>query len=129
MSFDSFIDSTGHLATPILQLEEAEWHEGEPDVADAAFTPFECALFLPLGQEQDTPRGRRVIKRPTLLASPVDLLNDDIVLEADGFLDITATELTGADPVRWQVDGAAQPFGRPGDEPIGFQTYLKRVED
>jgi hypothetical protein len=50
---------------------------------------------------------------------------------ADDELLITAIELspaTGAETVRWQIEGQPQPFGPPGEAVVGVQANLKRVE-
>jgi hypothetical protein len=130
-----------HTATPWRKVDdradapdEADWIEGEPGADDQEperGTPFPCVLFLPLGSEEaGRPRARQV-SRPTMLFLPerddgstVDVTGNDELL-------ISAPELaawTGAAEQRWQVDGAPQPFGPPG-EVIGLQATVLKVDD
>jgi hypothetical protein len=122
-------DRLEHLATPIRYVMEGERIEGERDVAAVPFTPFECLLLAPNAPRDDpSPRGRRVIKRPTLLYEPYDLLDEDPDLTPDVELDIEAEGLPERWQGRWQVEGEPLPMGRPG-ELLGYQAFLKRVED
>ena len=119
-----------HRAVPLRPREDGPWIEGEPEIEDDEGTPFDCALFLPLSAEDGAaPRGRRQVRRPTLLLPPTD--DDDVELTVShaDLLDVTAPELTGPEAVRWQVESGPQPFGRPGDPLVGSQVMLKRVED
>lgn len=124
-----------HTAWPVRSVEEGPWVDGERDVEPTEGAPFDCALFLPLGEEPQTPRGGRSVKRPTLLYEPEDRLGAQIELSHEDELLIVAEELNVAEGreederVRWQVNGAPQPFGRPGAEPVGFQAALVRVDD
>lgn len=120
-----------HLATPLTVVTAENWLGGDPDEDEVPLTPIPVCLFLPLGGEENSaPRGRRSIRRPTLLMGERDLADDltDYLVPSDQ-LDVLAPELTGPDPLRWQIDGWSQPFGPPGEEPIGRQAILKRVED
>jgi hypothetical protein len=78
--------------------------------------------------------GRRIIQ-PTLLYEPFRADGSAVGLRAEDELDVTAPELNLAqgDPagraVRWQVVGAPQPLGRPGDDPVAVQATLRRVEE
>lgn len=131
-----------HRATPVAAMQvtdgedeyiegepDEDWIEGEPDVDEVPGTPFDCCLFLPQGTEQAAPRGRRTITRPTLLLAAEDDEGLPVLAAAELLLDIVAEELTGPTPVRWQVDGDPQPFGKPGTSIIGSQVALKRVRD
>lgn len=128
MAYDDVLQ---HEATPLITLTDpVNWIEGDPDEDEVPVTPVPCALFLPLGGEDNqTPRGRRSIRRPTLLLAQEDLLGDPVELSTEDRLSILAPELTGPEPLTWQIDGHTQPFGRPGEEPIGKQVIVKRVED
>lgn len=118
-----------HTATPVIFLQSGERIEGERDVAEEAGTPFGCFLQIPGGEEDgSTPRGRRQIKRPTLLFRPRDLLGDVIALSNADELLIVAPNLTGPDAVRWQVVGTPEILSAPR-RLKGFQARLKRVED
>lgn len=114
------------------QGEPVEWVEGEPgaDGPQPVDGPeFPCFLFLPLGSEDEAhPRSRKV-SRPTVMWDPAEVVGDNPT--ADDELLIVAPELApvlGAGEVRWQVDGAPQPFGPPGEQVVGVQATLKRVE-
>lgn len=118
-----------HSAYVLRPVQSGARIEGEHDVEDEEGTPFDCFLILPRGgQESNAPRGRRTITRPTLLYEPEDQLNGVVELDSTSKLMVTAEELTGPDPVEWQVDGDPTPFARPG-ELIGFEVNLKRVSD
>lgn len=112
----------------------AEWVEGAFDEADVLGPPFDCCLFLPQGTEAPAGRGRRV-KEPTLLV-PTEAQDGAVLeLKATDELLLTAPELNVAQglpedaQVRWMIVGAPQLFGRPGDDVIGGQATLRRVED
>lgn len=122
-----------HTATPLLWVTGPNWIEGEPDENRVPGTPFACCLFLPLPGQAQPRRGRRVVSVPTLLLATHDLADSPVDVRASDELDITAPELPppwgGPDPVRWQVEGDPQPFGPPGEDLVGMQVALKRVED
>lgn len=119
-----------HTATPVTEVEsddEATWAAGEPEKTVTTGEAFPCVLFLPLGKREDT-RGRQV-REPTLLWEAFNEEGEPMVpVKENDELLILAEELTGADPVRWQVNGEPQPFGPPG-EVIGYQATLIRVSD
>lgn len=119
-----------HTAIPVYSIQSGERIEGEHDVEEVKGTPFGCFLMLPGGGEEDSasPRGRRQIKRPTLLMRATDSLGERINLSPADELLIEAPNVTGPDPVRWQVVGTPEPF-TPPRRLIGFQARLKRVED
>lgn len=118
-----------HTATPVLWVQSGERVEGERDVSRELGTPFGCYLILPGGEEDSgTPRGRRNVKRPTLLYRPKDRAGDVIRLNSADELEIIALNATGPDPVLWQVVGSPEPF-TPPRRLVGFQARLKRVED
>jgi hypothetical protein len=126
----AFEDALEHVAVPRVTVEQVGWIEGEPEEdRDRPGIPFACVLFMPLGPEQSASRGARVVKRPTLLCSYLDHDGNVVSLSPKDKLDVTAPKLTGPDPVRWQIDGSVQPFGPPGDETIGSQVILKRVDE
>lgn len=116
-------------------VDERNWIEGEPDDSGASAeggtpgTPIDCCLFLPLGTEEKPRRGRRVVTVPTLLFAVEDTAGVEVQLSPADQLDVTAPEVTGPDPIRWQVDGGVQPFGPPGEDLIGKQVAVKRVDD
>lgn len=123
---------TPHVAALRVYVEAgAEWIEGEPgDGPEPVLGPlFPCFLFLPLGQEEPGPRSRKV-SRPTVMWDPAELTGDHP--SAEGELLIEAPEyapVTGAGAVRWQIEGAPQPFGPPGGPLVGVQATLKQVQD
>lgn len=116
-----------HLGVPVETREDtAGWAEGEPDTPEQVPVPeraFGCCLFLPGSSEETGGRGSRQVKRPTLLLPP------GLPVTRKDQVDVTAAELTGPDPVRWQVEGDPQPFGKPGEATIGSQVTLRRVEE
>lgn len=120
-----------HTATPVTQSEsddEATWAAGEPDESTVTGTTFPCCLFLPLGPARQDTKGRQV-REPTLLWEAYDEEGEPLPLvRINDELLIVALELTGEDPVRWQVLGEPQPLGAPGNV-IGFQATLARVSD
>ena len=118
-----------HTATPVLYLEAGERIEGERDVSRELGTPFGCFLQLPGGEEDSSsPRGRRQIKRPTLLFRKKDFAGDVIELSNTDELMILAPLLTGPEAIRWQVVGTPEYLAAPR-RLIGFQARLRRVED
>lgn len=138
----AFEDVLVHTAVP-LEVGEGTYVEGhfvpgEPEPGN----PFACVLFLPDPSSEDaSPQviyGRRIVQ-PTLLYSPRRLLPpapaEMVALAPEDEVDVTAPEINVAEgreagaALRWQVAGRPQPFGRPGDEPVGFQVTLRRVEE
>jgi hypothetical protein len=118
-----------HTATPVLWVQSGERIEGERDVSMELGTPFGCFLQLPGGEEDSgTPRGRRQVKRPTLLFNARDLIGEVIELSNADELLVEAPLLTGPDPVRWQIVGTPEYLASPR-RLVGFQARLKRVED
>jgi hypothetical protein len=119
-----------HRATPIREVEQGDWIEGERDAEPQPLDPFPCCLFLPLGQEQQQGGRSRKVTAPTLLYQPGPAAN---VLTADDEVLVRAPELAawtdGQAEVKWKVDGAPQPAGRPGEEPVVVQAKLVRVRD
>lgn len=107
------------------------WIEGEPgDGPEPVDGPqFPCFLFLPLGTEAPGPRSRK-ITRPTVMWDPAEIAGGKDP-RADDELFIVAPELApvlGAGSFRWQIEGAPQPFGPPGQPVVGVQANLKRVD-
>lgn len=126
-----FADIMVHVGVVLEVQSSGGYAQGEPaEVEPVPKQTIDCFLQLPRGADEDeeAPRGRRKITRPTLMYEPFDILGGDFTLKAEDLIDITAPELTGPDPVRWQVVGDAEPFARPGDL-IGSRSYLRRVED
>jgi hypothetical protein len=124
-----------HTAVPIVKRRRTTTVDGDTGgTGDEPGTPFDCCLFLPQGSEQSTPFGRQV-RRPTLLVAPEDSLGQPVALPFNAEVDVIAEELNLAEGrpaeanVRWQVDGSPQPFGKPGDDVIGYQVTVKRVEE
>lgn len=125
MAFDDVLVHTGR---PLVPEQAGPKIDGKAVINDVEGTPFACCLFLPApGGEED--RGRRVVKRPTLLFGPLDRAGEPLVVTGKSKLLVTAPELTGAAAVLWQVEGNVQAFGKPGDPVIGSQATLRRVED
>lgn len=141
-----------HVAIPTRYEEDpgvGEWIEGEPGPQGpepVTGVAFPLVLFLPLGTEEapgtESPRGRKV-SRPTIMFEPLRPLGwpqqpgTPITLGADDELLIFAPELAqffeqvageAIGTGRWQVEGAPQPFGPPG-EVIGVQANVKQVRD
>jgi hypothetical protein len=125
---------TPHVAQVLAYEEDgAGWIEGErgdaPEPTLLASIP--CYLFVPLGTEEQSARSRK-ITRPTVMWDPADITPAGAESpRADDELLITAIELspaTGAETVRWQIEGQPQPFGPPGEAVVGVQANLKRVE-
>lgn len=125
----SYEDALAHRAIPVGTVTAGNWIEGDPDEEEDAGTGFDCALFLPMGGEQNPPRGRRAVRTPTLLLAPLDDRGELVTVSPEDQLDITAPEITGPSALRWQVNGFPQPFGPPGEPIIGSQVTLVRVED
>lgn len=118
-----------HTATPVIYIQSGDYIEGESDVSRELATPFGCYLILPGGEEDSsTPRGRRNVKRPSLLFRPRDKIGQLIELSSADELEIVAPNVTGPDPVLWQVVGTPQPF-TPPRRLVGFEARLRRVED
>jgi len=129
-----FLDVLLHRAVPLSVVEEGEWVEGERVSRRAFGTPFRCVLFLPQGTETAAGRLRKV-REPLMLYGPLDEAGGVVALGPEDQVDVTAPELHAAEglredvPVRYQVAGAPQPFGKPGAPVIGFQVTLRRIED
>lgn len=130
-----FEDVLVHRATPLLSTkgDPDTWVEGESaDEQEVPGSPFDCCLFLPQGSEDGEKRGRGV-REPTLLFLPENDEGEPVALSREDQLDVVAPELNvvegrAADAVvRWQVAGAAQPFGKPGEDVIGFQVTLRKI--
>lgn len=117
-----------HTARPVQSEASGPKVDGRPQVSVVEGTPFECCLFLPAPGGEDERQGRRV-RRPTLLMLPEDTAGERLEVKAKQRLRITALEVTGPAAVEWQVEGDPQPFGKPGDDLIGWQATLRRVED
>lgn len=118
-----------HTAVPVVSSEEGEWIEGETDVEPKDGTPFPCLLQLPnASPEEVIPRGRRTIIQPQILFEPFDAAGGEVSLSAADEIKVTAPELTGPDPVKYQVDGEPTQLAKPGTR-IGFLARLKRVKD
>lgn len=125
-----------HTATPVQFVEATVegWAEGEPGegVEASLGVPFQCVLFLPgPGGEQSETYRPRVVRTPTLLYNPSRDDDSPIVIRNEDELLISAPELaawTGADEVRWQAVGDAQPFGPPGSV-YGIQATVRQIRD
>lgn len=121
-----------HVGVPVVETagERPEYVEGEPETTRPVDgSPFDCLLILPRGGDEDEiPRGRRKVKRPVILFEPFDVTGADFELRAEDRVKVTAPELTGVDPVLWQVEGDPTPMAKPGFL-VGYEAALKRVED
>lgn len=132
MPIDNAFNATGW---PVRREEEGPWIDGERDAEETVGDPFDCGLFLPTGEKPATPRGGRSVRRPTLIYEPEDRIGQTLALSHEDEVDVVAPEINLAEGrdedevVRWSVDGKPQPFGRPGDEPVGFQATLLKVDD
>jgi hypothetical protein len=125
-----------HTAWPWRTREAGEVVDGDVDATEEPRTPFDCCLFLPQGTEEGSSmRGGRQVRRPTLLVAAEDALGQPPALSHEDELDIVAEELNLAEGrpaetrIRWQVDGSPQPLGKPGEDVLGYQVTLVRVED
>lgn len=116
-----------HTARPVREEETGPKVDGRPSTAPVQGTPFDCCLFLPAPGAEAERQGRR-IKRPTLLMATLDRAGEPVAVSAEFRLLVTAPEL-GLDSVEWQVEGDPQPFGKPGEDVIGSQVTLRRIED
>lgn len=125
-------DQFPHTATPRRPTQSGTRVQGEREVKDVPGTPFACFLILPTGgREQPAPRGRRTVTTPTLLLPELDDAGAPVAITAELLIDVSAPEYApqlGAETVRWQVDGDATPFAKPG-ELVGSMVTLKRVRD
>ena len=122
MAYGDVLQHSGRI---VRTTEGANWVAGEPDTNDdqPAGEPFPCCLFLPLASDTPVPRGTRRVTQPTLLLpSGLDLNKADK-------LEVTAPQVTGPAAVLWEVDAGPQPFGPPGNETVGAQCVVKRVEE
>lgn len=117
---------TPHTATRVSTVEDGPRIQGEREAKPERGEPFGCFLQIPRGSEdQGSPRGRRNIKRPTLLCPPSDAA---AALKAEDELEIVAPNLTGPNPVKWQVVGTPEYLSAPR-RLKGFEFTLRRVED
>lgn len=135
----SFSDVLKHRAVPYRRTESDTYVEGErvPSAEDTAGgAQFRCVLFLPQpGSENSQPTyfSPKRIVQPTLLYWPRDLAGAEVALSAEDEVGVIAGELNVAEgravgaEVRWQVQGAPQPFGPPGRAVIGLQATLQRI--
>lgn len=120
-----------HTAVRLREVAESgEYVEGEPpETKPTEGPPFDCFLILPRGgSEANVPRGRRVVDRPVILYEPLDQTGADLSLDAADEVLITAEELFGSEPKKYQIDGDPTPLAKPGFV-VGFEAALKRVDD
>jgi hypothetical protein len=123
-----FEDILVHTGRPVTAEQAGPKVDGKARLEDVPGTPFDCVLFLPAPAAEAERQGRRV-RRPTLMFGPLDRAGEPVTLGAKANVLVTAQELTGPDGVLWQVDGDPQPLGKPGEDIIGSQASLVRVED
>jgi len=129
-----YLDVLVHRATPLLTRATGGLVEGRRSIGQVPGTPFDCCLFLPQGSKSADGRGRRV-REPTLLVAPEDDLGMPVQAGPEDELLIVAPELNVAEglpaetAVRYRIAGEAQPFGKPGNDIIGRQLTLVRVDD
>ena len=124
-------DVTVHVGVVLETESSGSYAQGEPaEVKPVIKQTIDCLLQIPRGgdEDSDAPKGRRKITRPMIIFEPFDVLGADFSLAAEDSILITAPELTGPDPVLWQVVGDPTPFAPPGDV-IGYEANLRRVED
>lgn len=125
---------------------EGEWYPLNPDEPGEGGSPpppsrgvpFDGCLFLPRGEEGGAANvvvlGGRQVRRPTLLFLPENDVGEPVALDPKDRVAIVAEELNEAEgrpaaaEVEWLVDGKPQPFGKPGDDVIGFLAILAKVE-
>jgi hypothetical protein len=124
----AYADVLVHTARPVREEETGPKVDGRPSTEPVEGTPFDCCLFLPAPSAEAERQGRRV-KRPQLLMATHDRAAQPVAVSAEFRLLVTAPEVTGAEPVLWQVEGDPQPFGKPGEPLIGQLAILRRVED
>lgn len=124
-----------HRGVPLRRTGEA-WVEGHKvPGGETPGTPFDCCLFLPKGTEDTVIQMGRQVSEPTLLYAPEDDAAQPIGLKPEDAILITAPELNAARGMaanaqeRWQVVGAPQPFGKPGEDVLGFQATLRLVTE
>jgi hypothetical protein len=122
-----------HVGVPLREQpteEDPEYVEGEPATTEPTEgAEFDCLLIFPRGGDEETPpRGRRTVKRPVILYEPFDVAGADLVLKAEDQVKVTAEELTGPEPVTWQIDGEPTPMAKPGFL-VGIEAALKRIDD
>lgn len=127
-----------HTAVPVTYDEgtPVEWIEGESGPAAGGEAvegvEFPCVLFLPgPGGQQDNPYRQRVVRTPQIMFNPLRADLTTVVLGKSSEVLVTAPDLaayTGANTVRWLLQGDAQPFGPPGTV-YGLLALLTRVED
>lgn len=124
-----------HTARKWALTEGETWVEGEYEEGESFGPEFDCCLFLPQGSKAGAGRGR-MVREPTLLFSPEDNVGGaPVALKPEDEVYVVAPELNLVEgraedaEVRWMVNGAAQPFGKPGEDVIGFQVTLRRIED
>jgi hypothetical protein len=116
-----YADVLVHSAAPVALVEGTGAPvEGDRDLVEQVGAAFPCCLFLPLPGEENR-RGRQV-------SEPTILLPGSVSVSRLERLRITAAEVTGPNPVEWQVVGV-QPFGRPGSPLVGQQATLRLVLD
>lgn len=121
---------------------EGEWIPNPAGPSGSTSGPlFDGCLFLPTGSEDSggatvVVLGGRQVINPTLLYSGKDRNGLPVFLDREDRVGIVAPELNAwhfnlppDGEVAWLVDGSPQPFGRPGDVPVGFLANLERVED
>lgn len=127
-----------HTGIPLKRDAGGTWVEGEfiPD-DEAQGTPFDCCLFLPTTTSEETvtvPFGRKITE-PTLLYVPQDRSGGQVGFDPEDSVLVNAPELWLVEGKlvdffeRYQIVGRPQPFGKPGDDVIGFQATLRLVEE
>lgn len=123
-----------HPCVPFGVVDGTDFSWGEAtEQTPTDGTPFFGFLQLVNsgGEEADAKIGKRKVKRPTLKYEPYafdESGNAVSGLTAEDLVKVTAEELTGPNPVVWQVVGDPVPYSPPGDV-IGYEAQLRRVED
>jgi hypothetical protein len=128
MPLGTVLVHTATVKSTVVDPDEETWVEGEPDEKEVTGPVFACFLQLTTTSEEQSPMRRRRVEKPTLMYEPEDEEGNEFSLAPEDELLIVAEELTGTDPVLWQVDGEPTPMAPPGYV-VGYQAKLKRVVD
>lgn len=115
-----------HQANVVTREEAGDVVEGEQSAEPTLGPMFKCLLQLP-NATSSRPYGKQLDQPAVLFETKASNRTKIVVVDANT-LKILAPELTGPDPVEWEVDGDPEPLAPPG-RVIGYQAKLKRVSD